>query len=479
MTTESTVFSEKVPHRVARNTVINILGRTANMVATLALSICIVRVLGEAAYGQYASVWALILILGVVASMGTDTIVVRESAKDLARAPELVSNTITLRLVLAGLAYTIAIIAALLMKTDPAFVRYVAIAGLALFASWYLLIATYFEATLRIGTRTLITVGATYLTLALTLVILLLQGGLDIILWGAVFVAFVTLIVAYAFVCRHFRPTLGRNIAVMKEILSASWPLAGVMFVVMLVTRIDQLMLLKMKGASVAGYYAASTRIAESVAVVPHAFMLSIFPLMSFYHSRDPARFGDVYSKSLKYVSVIVLPLALLLSFYPKPILRLCYGQHFVQGAPALAILAWRVFFVFIGSVNSGAIIVENRQRIFLFLGSILVPPFIAVNFLLISRYGLTGAAAAAVLHQIVSYLVLLFIPSMRKYTLAPAIAAFRPILAVGCAAAVMYWLRTPAGSALALALYAIVLAATRVFDKEDRDLVLRVIWKL
>lgn|GEM_PF-1399201 len=479
MNVEPKVFSEGVPRRVARNTVISIIGKIATVVAILALNIAIARVLGDAAYGQYASVYALVAIGGVIANMGIESIVVRESAKNLSRAPELISNSITLRLVLGTFAYAIAVAAAMLMKPDTAFVRYVAIGGLVLFASWYVLMATYFKATLRIGTHTLITVGSVYVSLAVTLVVLFLKGGLDGILWGSVLATCIMLIVVYALVSSHFRPKLGRNFTVMKQVLSASWPLAAMMFMIMLVGRIDQLMLLKMKGASIAGHYGASTRIAESLAIIPQSFMLSMFPLMSFYHSGQPARFANVYGKSLKYMSTIVLPLALFLSFYSRPVLDLCYGEEFVRGAPALAILAWRTFFLFVGSVNSAAIVVENRQRIFMTVGVAMVPPFIAVTFLLIWRYGLIGAAAATVVHQVMSYLVMLVVPSMRKYVIAAVSASWRPILAIGCAAVVVYWMQSLTGSVLALAVYALALAALRVFDREDWDLLLKVIWKL
>ena len=445
------------------------------MIATLALSISIARVLGDSAYGDYGSVWALFMIMTVVAHMGMDTIVVRESARDLGRAPDLVSNAITMRLGLSLFAYALAIVAALLMRTGQTFVGYVAIAGLIFFVSWHVLIATYFEATLRVGTHTLLTTGCACLTLALTLAVLFLRGGVGGVLWAAVAANFVTLVVAYVLVSRHFRPTLGRNLAVMKNILSASWPLGGTVFLIMLAARLDVLMVRAMKGPSVAGYYWAALRITESLTIISQAFMLSVFPLMSFYHSREPARFGDIHRKSLKYMAVIILPLALFLSFHSRSILRV-FGESFVQGAPALAILAWFMFFVFIGSVNFGAIIVENRQKSFLFLSVFLMLVAIALNLLLIPRYSLTGAAVAAVLRQVIFYITMLLIPSMRKYTVAAATASFRPIVAVVCAAACLYWVVTPLGVFLALPVYVLVLLLIGGFDKEDRVLLLKVI---
>jgi len=475
---ESTVFSEGVPYRVARNTVINIVGRSANIAGLFVLNILVARGLGDAAYGHYVSVYALLMVFTVFANMGTETIVVRESAKDLSRVPELVSSTITLRICLGGVAYACLLVTASVMKTDPEFVRYIAIGGLTLFVSWYMLLSSYFQATLRVGTYTFITVGSTYLTLALTTIALGLNGGLEAIMWVAVAAAFTMLVVAYVLVCRHFRPTLGRNLAVMKEILSASWPLAAMAFSIMVAARIDLLMLLKMRGAAAAGYYGAATRITESFAVIPQAFMLSIFPLMSFHYSRQTARFGDVYNKSLKYLSVIVLPLALLLSFYSKPLLKL-WGERFVEAGPALAVLAWRLFFIYLTSVNYARIIVEGRQKVFLSVGLALLPCAVALNLLLISRYGLIGAAAAGTLHQILAYAVLMLIPSMRQYTVALVTASWRPILAIGCGGAVLYWTQSVAGSVLALAVYVLALVALRVFDREDRNLLVKVIWKL
>ncbi len=476
MSIESTVFSEKVPQRVARNTAINVIGRVIGMIATLALGIAIKRVLGGSAYGQYVSVWAIVVILDVVAHMGTETIVVREAAADLRRAPELVSNAITIRLGLGIVAYGAAIVVAVLMNQSQAFVGYVAIAGLGFFVMWHSLIASYFDATLRIGTRTLLVTGSLLLTLALTMMVLFLKMGLGSVLWAAVFGNFVALVVAYLLICRHFRPNLGRNLTVMKNMLLASWPLAGIVFLTMLAARLNLLMVLKMKGDEMVGAYGATIRITESLGVIPQAFMLSVLPLMSFYHSREPARFGDIYRQSLKYMSVIILPLALLVSFYSEPILRVSYGEDFVLAAPALAIRAWFMFFVFIGNANYGAIVVENRQKTTLVVDVCILIPSVVLYLALISRYGIVGAALAEVLRQVVFYIVLLVIPSTRKYTLTSVTASFKPIVAASCAAACLYLVKAPFGVLLALPVYVLVLLLIRGINREDRELLTRML---
>jgi uroporphyrinogen decarboxylase len=472
---ESTVFSQKVPQRVARNTAVNILGRATGMVATLALNISIARVLGDSAFGLYMSVWALLMIVNVIAHMGTETIVVHESSRDLERSKELVSNALTIRLVLGLLAYAAAIVVAVLMREGHAFVGYVAIAGLSFFVWGHSLIATYFDATLRIGTRTLLVTGCLVLTLALTVIVLFLKLGLGAVLLVAVLANAVTLVVTYFLVPRHFRPTLGRNLAVMKNMLSASWPLAGNMFHLLVAGHLGLLMLLKMKGEASAGGYGAALSMTTPLGVIPQAFMLSVFPLMSFYHSRNPVRFGDIYRQSLKYMSVIAMPFALLVSFYSEPILKVFYGGEFVSAAPALAIRAWFLFFIFIGNVNFGAIVVENRQKAALAVDVSMLVPSVVLYFLLIGRYGIVGAALGELLRQLVFYVALLIVPSTRKYSVTSAAASFRPILAACCAGALLYWMRTPVTAVLALVLYGLILWLARVIGEEDLELLFKV----
>jgi O-antigen/teichoic acid export membrane protein len=457
--------------RVAKNTVISIAGRGATMVATLVLGIAIARALGATAFGQYGAVWALIMILSVVGHMGTDSIVVRETASDPSRARDLISSAMTMRLGSALIAYVLTLTVAALMKPDRAFLGYVAIAGLTLFASWYSLFATYFEATLRIGTQTLITTGSAYLTLGLTLLVIFLKQGLSAILWMAVLANFVMLTVAYLLLSRHVRPTFGRDLAVMKSVIMASLPLAGNLFLLMFEGKLPRLILLKVNGASIVGDYVAASQITESLGILPQAFMLSVFPLMSFYRANQPARFEDIYRKSLRYMSAIILPLALLVSFYSRDILRLLYGETFVLAAPALAILAWFMFFVFISSVNFNAIIAENRQKTFFGVSLFMLVPTILLYFLLIPRYGLVGAAIAPLVQQVVFYATLLALPSMRKYGIASVGASFRPLVATACAAIFLYGLNTAFQGVVAFAVYVVVLVAIRGVEKGDHDL--------
>jgi len=446
------------------------------MLATLALSVAIARILGDSAFGEYVSVWALVMILTTIGHMGTDSIVVREIAKDTTRARDLVSNAITMRLCLSLLAYGGAVAVAALMKPGHSFVGYVSIAGLILLVSWHSLLATYFEATLRIGTHTLITTGCIYLTLLFTLLVLFLKPSLGCVLWAAVLANSLILIVAYMLLPRHVQPRLGRSFNTMKNILSASWPLGGNMFLILIGGRLAHLILLKTKGPLAAGDYGAAVRISESLTIIPQAFMLSVFPVMSFCRSNEPARFEDIYRKSLKYMSEIALFLALLLAFYSERVLKLLYGQDFVEAAAALGILAWLMFFVFIGNVNSSAAIAEDRQKSFLGVGMLTVGPYVVLNFVLIQRYNLVGAALALLLQQVVFYVTLLTIPSTRKYTIASATSAFKPIVAIGCAALFLYKVEIPLAPLAAFVIYLSLLCITGSINKEDRDLLLKML---
>jgi PST family polysaccharide transporter len=109
-------------------------------------------------------------------------------------------------------------------------------------------------------------------------------------------------------------------------------------------------------------------------------------------------------------MNAITFSCALLITFCSGFIIKTCYGESFIDAAPILSIHIWTGVFYFLGMAGSRFYIIENLQRLHFrrtFFGAILN---IALNFILIPRYGGVGAAIGILITQFfVSYFVEIF----------------------------------------------------------------------
>jgi len=110
---------------------------------------------------------------------------------------------------------------------------------------------------------------------------------------------------------------------------------------------------------------------------------------------------GRLYQTASKWTFTLNLPFFLLVLLFPSEILSI-FGQSFVSGATALSILAWANL-VHTGTGICGVMIDMTGNTNLKLVNSILtVAITVGLNALLIPRWGLVGAAIAALAAAII-----------------------------------------------------------------------------
>jgi O-antigen/teichoic acid export membrane protein len=273
---------------------------------------------------------------------------------------------------------------------------------------------------------------------------------------------------------RFVSPKLHSNFGVWKEILRESWPLALTGVFIMIYVRIDQLMLMSMKGANAVGYYAAAVRLTETFSFIPSAFMMSVFPVMSSYFKTSKDSLTTSYRMSFKYMLMLIIPIAVGTTLLSKPIISLIYGQRFLPSASALSILIWSEVFVFFGIVNQQTLISTNKQRIDFTLTSISALVNVVLNLILIPQYGIVGAGIATAISYAVGSVVGLFLSATRDYSVAGFRSMPKPILASAIMAIYVYFTKSYLAPAIigGAIIFALVMLLLRGIDQQDIQLI-------
>lgn len=137
--------------------------------------------------------------------------------------------------------------------------------------------------------------------------------------------------------------------------------------------------------------------------IVHRSITTSARPVVSELHDKgDWKQLGQLYQTTNKWVLTLNLPAIFVMVLFPRQLMSI-FGREFAEGATTLTILAF-VNLVYIGTGMCGAIIeMTGQSKWKLFNSVVRLALSIALNVLLIPRWGIVGAAVAALLLETIS----------------------------------------------------------------------------
>jgi O-antigen/teichoic acid export membrane protein len=258
------------------------------------------------------------------------------------------------------------------------------------------------------------------------------------------------------------------NLPLLRHLWRESWELGGVIFIWLIALRIDQLFLYWLRDPAELGNYSVAVKVTEALNLIPESIMVTVFPLLASTELSAPKRFERIYRLTLRYLIVIVLPLAFLLTLEGDAIISLLFGDAYLAGRSALTLLAWWMFFSYTGAVYANLMIVRGQYRLIALLSTVALAVNIGKTLLLIPRWGATGAAVATLASSITSFLLFSAAPASRALMRVCWSEAIRPLAAIAAAAFLTLLTPTALGPFIAFPSYLVVLLALGGIDRED-----------
>jgi O-antigen/teichoic acid export membrane protein len=389
---------------------------------TIGSSLLYARVLGPHGYGLYAYVIAWTTVLAIPAGLGIPAYLVREGAKLPAGKLGALLRWGDKWIVIGGLAAAAFMAAAVLVPQ-------------AADARWLFVIAAPIPLLANLGavrsallqSRGKVARSQWPLLLGPALMLIVLFG---LWLWQDRLTPVELVVVAtLAALCQSLvnhvqlrRIALDRDEAIrlparLRDALPFMW-LAGLY---LLNSRTDLLMLGGLKGAYDVGVYAIASRAAELTSITMAAVNMVLAPKIAALHGSGQM---DVMRRMVRSATRRVLlasvPLASILFFGARPLLGYFYGERFEAGALPLQILVISQVVV-VGSGPLGTLLnMTGLTRVNSNNMMVAVALNVALNAILIPRFGATGAATATAISLISSRLLLSY-QVQRQLELHPA----------------------------------------------------------
>ena len=479
--TEITRLSGSDARRAARNVsalmVASVISKGALYIWQIALSV----MLGPSEYGIYGTVGALMVTSAAVASFGMGLIVIRDVARDPAKAGDYWTVMLFTQTVLALLAYIgMNGFASGYNETLRAFA---ALAGINLFIDLFgnmgydLLLAQE-----QMVKTSLIEIAHIFLRIGLALLALSLGWGLLGLYGAAIVSGLLRSLVLVIFNLRAgVRPRFPVDRTLAKPLIINSAPLALSAFLTLTYQHSDKLLTTGILGETVTGYLTAAFVINFGVIeLFSTSILVAVYPLLArYYEDGRNAIFAFIVEKLALYMLVIGLPMALSISILADNIMLPLLGEAYAPSAGILRLLIWYTAVTIFGNVFSKAMLIQNRQGLLLLIRAGGLALNIALTAVLLFNWGdPRGAVVASILGEIL--VVALLLRTFRTLGWQPiriarsalrlAIIALPTALLMLALREQMILLPLVAG----LGSYFIAIMLGRVFGSDDWDLLYR-----
>lgn len=244
------------------------------------------------------------------------------------------------------------------------------------------------------------------------------------------------------------------------------------------------------------GFFFAIQTIINIPKAISHSVMMLFLPRVSQLWAEQKIKIlKENTLKTLKYLSVIIIPICVLMIFFRREIILLIFGKEFLPASPLLVVFAVTVFFITLIRPYSNILYGISKHQIFPLITILGIIVLVFSNLILIPRQlfnipmfglGALGAAISILNSWIVYGLIIIYL--VRRHT---KIGLYKKTLLHLLAGAIMYsslylpgqlpffnilWLKLSILPIFSLLVYGIILILFRELTRKDIHFIKKII---
>jgi len=389
----STLARHATRQRAARDILMQVVVRIANLALGVFVTALVVRTLGDAGYGQWSTLFVVLGMVGYLANFGMEGVALREAARSPEQEGEWIGSMMMLRLMVLAPVMLACIGADVLLERSHEML----IAGLILVIAMPFnsisALALLFQ--LRVDNRVpMVVLTMRSVLWGAAVLIIYTHGGGMIALALAMVITNLMGWVVQAFAVRRLnvgwpRPTR----KYIRPLVRVGLPLGISGLLILSYARIDQVIVFALAGSKEAGLYAAVYNLLDQSHFVPISILTTLAPVLAASWPGDRERLLRTARHVAELLAVASFGALAFAAVAAEPVVRLIFGSEFVAAAPAVLPLAATFVFICFGYLNDNILLVLGLQRRRVRIGLVALAVNLAGNFVLVPLFGFMGAA--------------------------------------------------------------------------------------
>lgn len=371
----------------------------------LVLVIYIARILGATEYGKFAFALSFVSMFVILSDLGISEIITREFSRNKEKEKEF-SSILSLKIVLCVGTLVLTLIGSFFITSDPIIQKAIwALSIFILITSFLGTIYAFLRARQKMEYEAGIKILQYLIMVGIGFFVLFRFPLVENLSYGYLFANLIVLIFVLLFF--HFQIQslkLSCNRAIWKKFLRISWPLSSGLMLAWIYVPIDSIMLGCLGQITDVGWYDAASKIAIAAIIPAVLIARSFYPVLSKLFKESKEKLQQIWNYKMNLTIIFAIPvMAGGLVLAPK-IIDFFYGLDYYPSILSFRILIFVAGVSFLYYPYAIALIVSNQQKknfgLILF-GAVIN---ISLNFILIPRYALYGAAMATLITSVIIF---------------------------------------------------------------------------
>ncbi len=403
--------------KIAHNTIIQIVGKAANILIGVLAIAFLTRYLSPDGYGKYTTVLSFLQIFGIILDFGLYLVLLQEISKKNADRNYIFSNVLTLRII-SGLTFFIVVPILVLFFPYSKDVKLgIVFTSVAFFLN--ALIQVYgaiFQKEMTMYKVVLAETIAKVFFLGLILLFIFLKGNLILILIANIVNAAVFFFILARNARKYVKFKWTIDLVYWKEILRLSWPIAITTILNLIYFKADTLILSLYKPQSHVGLYGAAYKVLEILTTLPHLILGLVLPIFAIYwFEKRNDELKNIFQKIFNMFVILTFIIVVIFTAEAKGIINFIAGKEYGASVGLLKILIWPTVIIFFGSFfNYGIIAIEKQKNLIKYF--LISAVFAMAGYLIfIPRFSYYGAAYITLFVELLMAIFSYFL--LRKHT--------------------------------------------------------------
>jgi len=405
------IFFENIGIRqtIFKNTFWLVFAEGVSRLSGVALIIYVIKILGVAEFGKFAFALAFVTIVVAISDFGLSDITTREFSQDKESEKEYPS-VLSLKIILSAVSLILMLAGSLFITSDFVVRKLIwVLSFFILINSFFYIIYAFLHARQRMEHEAGIKIVQALVTAGMGFFVLFKFPSIENVSFSYLFSSLFVLVLSLFFTHSYIFPlNLGWDRNILKKFFRLSWPLGIATILIGVYSLIDSVIMGYFNQITQVGWYNVSRR-AVGIIIIPAAFIyMSFYPSLSKFFKESRETFQKIWNYYMQIMIVLTPPTVVGGLFFASQLIKFIFGPNSAPAVISFQILIFIVGINFLFYPYTLILIVSGQQKKYLWINLAATAINLLLNLILIPRYSLYGASAAAVITYIVLFLLCL-----------------------------------------------------------------------
>jgi PST family polysaccharide transporter len=390
----------------------------SKLILGFVISVFIARHLGPGRFGQINYVLSYVSIFQIIVLFGFDNIVIKDLGLCLYPELNIIGTVIKCRLALAVIVYFFGFL--LFFFIDRSLLMLYSILALQLFSSAFLILKQWFQIK-SLNKFVVISSQISLLLVSIGKIVFVIITS-NVFVYAIILAAgsMIEIFLLYTFFLKKTNIIAIKNFdfTYCRTLFQNSFPLLLSGLSVIILMKGSQILIGNMLSPSELGIYSIGLTIGELVFFIPTSIITAMYPKISKAR-KENGNSDDLIVRTSGISVFICFLFALFCTFVMPTLIKIVYGDAYLDAGKIVQICGWVGVFLAIGTNHSCFLIFENLQKYDLYAAVMGAGVNIILGYFLIKQIGISGVAVAFLIaHICTNYLFFGLFKDKRSFIL-------------------------------------------------------------